>query len=51
MKYFWVKSKKINFFKKPPKAKVLTTICITIFCLKPPQKPRLPHISKKNQSG
>ncbi|MFS7977395.1 hypothetical protein Hanom_Chr10g00903491 [Helianthus anomalus] len=38
MKYFWVKSKKKSiFFWKTFKAKVTTTICITIFSLENPQ--------------
>ncbi|KAJ0922460.1 hypothetical protein HanPSC8_Chr05g0204061 [Helianthus annuus] len=37
MKYFLLKSKKINFFWKTPKANVTTTICITIFSLENPQ--------------
>ncbi|MFS7915384.1 hypothetical protein Hanom_Chr02g00164671 [Helianthus anomalus] len=37
MKYFWMKSKKNQFFWKTPKANVTTTICITILSLKNPQ--------------
>ncbi|MFS8029776.1 hypothetical protein Hanom_Chr17g01526311 [Helianthus anomalus] len=37
MNYLWVECKNIIFFWKTPKAKVTTTICITIFSLKNPQ--------------
>ncbi|MFS8000654.1 hypothetical protein Hanom_Chr12g01180941 [Helianthus anomalus] len=40
MKYFWMKSKKNQFFFETLKAKVTTTICITIFSLENPQSTR-----------
>ncbi|MFS7911079.1 hypothetical protein Hanom_Chr02g00113801 [Helianthus anomalus] len=52
MKYFWVKSKKNQFFFwKTPKAKVTTTICIIIFYLKPPQSTPCVAVGRKTMSN